>query len=106
MLSSEEIESKLKETLRNLEVIYEWIEVDPELEITEIVRRVISNGGPALLFEKVKGSRYPLAINLLGSMDRIEMALGKHPGEIGRDLLETLERMKSPSDSLLLGRPR
>ena len=30
MLSSEEIETNLKETLRNLEVIYEWIEVDPE----------------------------------------------------------------------------
>ncbi|HQO66415.1 MAG TPA: UbiD family decarboxylase, partial [Spirochaetales bacterium] len=41
------------------------VEVDPELEITEIADRVMRQpgGGPALLFEKVKGSPYPLLIN-------------------------------------------
>ena len=52
------------------------IEVDPELEITEITDRVTKAGGPALLFEKVKGSNIPLLINAMGSYERMSMALG------------------------------
>jgi 4-hydroxy-3-polyprenylbenzoate decarboxylase len=51
-------------------------EVDPELEITEIADRTLKGGGPALLFEKVKGSRFPVAINVLGSERRMALALG------------------------------
>lgn len=51
------------------------IEVDPELEITEITDRVTKAGGPALLFERPRGSRIPLLINLLGSERRINLAL-------------------------------
>ncbi|HQO04165.1 MAG TPA: UbiD family decarboxylase, partial [Spirochaetota bacterium] len=50
-------------------------EVDPYLEITEIADRVSKNRGPALLFEKVKGSRFPLLINAFGSFGRMEKAL-------------------------------
>ncbi|MCX6613681.1 MAG: UbiD family decarboxylase, partial [Acidobacteria bacterium] len=38
-------------------------EVDPHLEITEFADRAVKSGGPALLFEKPKGSSIPLAIN-------------------------------------------
>ena len=41
-------------------------EVDPQLEITEIYDRIVKQQGPALYFEKVKGSKFPLAINLFG----------------------------------------
>ncbi len=51
-------------------------EVDPVLEITEVVDRVSKRGGPALLFENVKGSQYPLLINAFGSYRRMEFALG------------------------------
>jgi 4-hydroxy-3-polyprenylbenzoate decarboxylase len=51
-------------------------EVDPRLEITEIVQRVVREEGPALLFEKVRGSRIPLLINAFGSHRRMGMALG------------------------------
>ncbi len=51
-------------------------EVDPVLEITEITDRVTKSGGPALLFERPKGSRIPLVINLLGSERRMNLALG------------------------------
>jgi 4-hydroxy-3-polyprenylbenzoate decarboxylase len=51
-------------------------EVDPILEITEITDRVSKKEGPALLFEKVKGSPYPVAINLFGSYPRMAWALG------------------------------
>jgi len=35
-------------------------EVDPVLEVTEITDRISKKQGPALLFEKVKGSPYPM----------------------------------------------
>jgi 4-hydroxy-3-polyprenylbenzoate decarboxylase len=56
-------------------------EVDPVLEITEVVQRAQAQPGPkgkpggfALLFEKPKGSRYPLLINAFGSLRRMELA--------------------------------
>ncbi|MGE4584887.1 MAG: menaquinone biosynthesis decarboxylase [Sphaerochaeta sp.] len=51
-------------------------EVDPYLEITEITDRVSKAGGPALLFEQVKGSAYPVLMNAMGSYKRMAMALG------------------------------
>lgn len=51
-------------------------ELDPVLEITEITDRVTKSGGPALLFERPKGSRVPVVINLLGSERRMNLALG------------------------------
>ena len=51
-------------------------EVDSELEITEITDRVSKKYGPALLFEKVKGSPYPVLINAMGTYERMSMALG------------------------------
>ncbi len=51
-------------------------EVDPVLEISEITDRISKARGPALLFENVKGSRFPVAINVLGSERRTAKALG------------------------------
>ncbi|MGE3180636.1 MAG: UbiD family decarboxylase [Phycisphaerae bacterium] len=51
-------------------------EVDPILEITEITDRVTKAGGPALLFENVKGSQFPLLINTFGTKERMCLALG------------------------------
>ncbi len=51
-------------------------EVDPILEIAEITDRVVKAGGPALLFEKVKGSRIPVLINTFGTKERMCLALG------------------------------
>jgi len=50
-------------------------EVDPVLEISEITDRVTKGGGPALLFENVKGSSMPLLINTFGTLDRMCHAL-------------------------------
>ncbi|MGE5765470.1 MAG: menaquinone biosynthesis decarboxylase [Mycobacterium leprae] len=50
--------------------------VDPHLEVTEIVTRVVRAGGPALLFEQVRGSAMPLAINVFGTERRMARALG------------------------------
>lgn len=48
-------------------------EVDPHLEAAEIQRRVYLAGGPALLFQRVKGSRFPMASNLFGTLKRAEI---------------------------------
>src|SRR5437588_6735152 len=51
-------------------------EVDPKLEVTEIVDRLVRAGGPALLFEHPRGSRHPLLINQFGTERRMCLALG------------------------------
>jgi 4-hydroxy-3-polyprenylbenzoate decarboxylase len=51
------------------------VEVDPLLEITEFADRSVKHNGPALLFEKPKGSRVPVLINAFASMRRMELAL-------------------------------
>ena len=46
-------------------------EVDPYLEVAEVQRRVFAAGGPAILFDRPKGCRFPLASNLFGSKERV-----------------------------------
>ncbi len=45
-------------------------EVDPHLEMAEIHRRVHQAQGPAILFERVKGSSFPAVANLFGTIER------------------------------------
>jgi len=78
------------------------VEVDPELEITEIATRVVKEQGPALLFERVRGSPFPLAINLLGSERRIELALGRHSQQVGAELKRLIEAAMPPRPRHLL----
>ncbi len=72
-------------------------EVDPLLEASEISQRVVREGGPALLFERPKGSSTPLVMNLFGTMNRIRIALGREPAEIGNELLTTAQRVNPPT---------
>ncbi|MFN2420333.1 MAG: UbiD family decarboxylase [Gemmatimonadota bacterium] len=73
------------------------VEVDPRLEITEIVTRVVRAVGPALWFERVKGSRFPVVANVLGAERRIAWALGREPARIGEELLAVAEELMPPS---------
>ena len=72
-------------------------EVDPILEITEIYSRVAKEKGPALLFENVKGASFPLAINLFGTEERVELALGRKPKDVGEELVTIFEKVNPPS---------
>jgi len=66
--------------------------VDPHLEITEIVTRVVRAQGPALVFDSPVGSSMPLAINLFGTERRMAMALGVDTlDEIGHRIGALLE---------------
>jgi 4-hydroxybenzoate decarboxylase subunit C len=75
--------------------------VDPFLEVTEIATRALREKKPALLFENVKGSKYPLAINVYASERRIELALGRHPQHIGEELISFFEQVIPPKPSTL-----
>ncbi|MGE5398667.1 MAG: menaquinone biosynthesis decarboxylase [Chitinophagales bacterium] len=74
------------------------VEVDPELEITEITDRISKAYGPALLFENVKGSRFPVLINAFGSNKRMAVALeAQFLDEVARDVLDLIEMAEMPS---------
>ncbi len=77
------------------------VEVDSYLEITEIATRAIKEKRPALLFENVKDSKYPLVINAMASERRCELALNKHPEHLGEELIAFMMDAMPPKMSLL-----
>jgi 4-hydroxy-3-polyprenylbenzoate decarboxylase len=72
-------------------------EVDPYLEVTEISDRTLRRGGPALLFENVKGSSLPLLANLFGNTRRIALAMGQEDLDGLRDVGKLLAFLKEPT---------
>ncbi|MCI0335514.1 MAG: UbiD family decarboxylase [Planctomycetes bacterium] len=70
---------------RNRRLLRIDVEVDARLEAAEIHRRVCAAGGPALLFTRVKGCRFPMVSNLFGTMDRARFMF--------RDSLEGVRRL-------------
>ncbi|HZT39408.1 MAG TPA: menaquinone biosynthesis decarboxylase [Bryobacteraceae bacterium] len=90
----------LREFIKTLEQRRELrripFEVDPVLEIAEFADRAVKSGGPALLFEKPKGSSIPVLINAFASMRRMELALGVNSIEdVARRIAQFLE-MRAP----------
>lgn len=83
----------LQEFIKKLETKGELVrittEVDSHLEITEITDRITKAYGPALLFEKVRGSRYPVLINAFGTYQRMAWALGVEELD---DIAKNIER--------------
>lgn len=75
-------------------------EVDPALEITEITDRVSKRGGPALLFERVKGSRMPVLINAFGSPVRMSLALQVPSLDALAEELQAILELKPPQGLL------
>jgi len=86
---------------RENEILNIEAEVDPYLEAAEIHRRVIERGGPALLFKRVKGSRYPVVTNLFGTARRLELAFGPKPERLVRELAHVAESLLPPRRSEL-----
>ncbi len=72
-------------------------EVDWKLEVTEITDRVTKQGGPALLFENIKGSKVPLAINLFGTHRRMNLALEVNELQEVADRISGFIDFKTPS---------
>ena len=72
------------------------VEVDPKLEITEIADRISKARGPALLFERVRGYKYPVLINAFGSVGRMEMVFDNRKFDEVAGKIETLLKTKPP----------
>src|SRR5918994_6810754 len=92
--------SDLREWIRLLEDEGELTrvsaEVDPDLEITEIVDRMVKSGGPALLFERPKGAEHALLINQFGTERRMCLAFGVERLDDVAAKLEDVIEMQPP----------
>src|SRR3954468_5884441 len=62
-------------------------EVDPYLEMAAIHLRVYEQKGPAIFFEKIKGSPFPAVSNLFGTLERAKFMF--------RDSLDKVEQLVS-----------
>ena len=62
--------------------------VDPDLEMAAIQRRLYAAGGPAVLFERVRNSRFPALCNLFGTLERARFIFR-----------ETLDRVRAVIDA-------
>jgi 4-hydroxy-3-polyprenylbenzoate decarboxylase len=77
---------------RSGELVRIGAEVDPYLEVTEIVDRTVKAGGPALLFERPKGSRHALLVNQFGTERRMCLAFGvERLDDVAAKLADVLE---------------
>ncbi|MEN9870253.1 MAG: hypothetical protein RLZZ171_1241, partial [Cyanobacteriota bacterium] len=70
--------------------------VDPELEIAEISNRLLQAGGPGLLFENVKGSPFAVAVNLMGTVERICWSMNMEAPEELETLGSKLAMLQQP----------
>jgi 4-hydroxy-3-polyprenylbenzoate decarboxylase len=71
-------------------------EVDPNLEMAAIHRRVFAAGGPAVYYENVKGSEFPAVSNLFGTIERSRFLFREN-----LDRVKQLITLKSDPFSLL-----
>jgi UbiD family decarboxylase len=88
---------------REDEIIEISTDVDPFLELAEIHRRVIEDEGKALLFTNVKGSKFPVATNMFGTVKRIELAFGSKPLRFVERAVEMVESIIPPTPRKLWG---
>ncbi len=84
-MSYSSLESCLIDLEKNGHLIRVKEEVDPNLEMAAIHLRVHAAKGPALLFEKVKGSKFRAASNIFGTLERSKF--------IFRDTFEQVQKL-------------
>lgn len=72
------------------------VEIDARLEITEICDRTLKAGGPALLFERVKGHQLPVLGNLFGTVRRVALGMGQDDPRSLREVGELLAFLREP----------
>jgi UbiD family decarboxylase len=102
-LSFPDLRSFIDQLRRDDDLVTVEAEVDPHLEVAEIHRRVIAGGGPALLFNRPRGSDFRLVTNLFGTARRAELAFGERPLRLVRRIVELADTLLPPSASALWG---
>ena len=91
-MAFDDLRSWIEFLTRAGELVEVEAEVDPYLEVTEIVDRTVKAGGPALLFKRPGGSSHPLLANQFGTERRMCMAFGVDSlDDVGRRLEDVLE---------------
>ena len=90
------LRSFIKQLKKENEIVEITAEVDPYLEIAEIHRRVIDEGGKALFFKNVKNSIFPVVTNLFGTNKRIELAFTTRPQEFVKNAVEMVDVLLPP----------
>ncbi|MBS9390174.1 MAG: UbiD family decarboxylase [Dolichospermum sp. WA123] len=70
--------------------------VDSDMEIAEISNRMLQKGGPGLIFENVKGASFPVAVNLMGTVERICWAMNMEKPEELETLGKKLSMLQQP----------
>lgn len=95
------LRSFIEELRKEKEIIEITEPVSPYLEIPEIHRRVIDEGGPALLFTNIEGNKIPVVTNLFGTERRIDLAFGPKPEQLVQNLVNMLDELMPPSVSSL-----
>ena len=81
-------------------------EVDPNLEMAAIHLRVYEMGGPAILYENVKGSKFRAVSNLFGTLERSKYIF-RHSLEAVKKLIQLrsnpIDALKHPLDNFTAG---
>jgi len=97
-MAFDDLRSFVSELERRGELLRVRSLVSRDLEITEITDRMskLPNGGRALLFENVEGSRFPVLTNAFGSERRTALALGSTDLEAVGDRVSDLLRTEMP----------
>jgi 4-hydroxy-3-polyprenylbenzoate decarboxylase len=72
------------------------MEIDTDLEMTEIADRTLRAGGPAILFENPKGHTMPVLANLFGTPKRVALGMGQESVEALREVGKLLAFLKEP----------
>jgi UbiD family decarboxylase len=72
------------------------VEVDPKHEIGAICRKLNVTNGPAVLFEKVKGSKIPVIAQLLATNRRLALALDCDEKDLFGDTLKRSAALIAP----------
>lgn len=92
--------SDLREFINALEEKGELVrvksEVDSDLEITEILNRLIVRDGPAVIFENVKGHDIPVVSNIFNTVKRVAFGLGTDEKGL-RQIGEFLASLQNPA---------
>jgi len=81
-------------------------EVDPHLEMAAIHLRVYEMGGPAILYENVKGSKFRAVSNLFGTLKRSKFIFRKSLPAVKKLIklrANPLEAIKHPIDNFTAG---
>ena len=100
------LEACLQDLKANGQLVSVTEEVDPYLEMAAIHLRVHEAGGPALLFENVKGSKFRAASNIFGTLARSKFIF-KDTLNIVQQLIalknEPVKALKNPIKNMAVG---